>query len=72
MNTPNWINEFLPLLRCPDSRQALRWAEDQDLERHARPASEKGLVTEDGSRYFPIDDGIPILLPQAASVTAAS
>jgi uncharacterized protein YbaR (Trm112 family) len=67
-----WIDEFLPLFRCPDTHQPLRWADPDDLARHARAADEQGLVTEDGSRFFPIDQGIPILLPQAASSATAS
>lgn len=59
-----WIDRFLPLLRCPDTRQALRWATDADLARHGRPAGEKALTRADGSRLFAIDRGIPILLPQ--------
>jgi uncharacterized protein YbaR (Trm112 family) len=62
-----WIDEFLPLFRCPDTHQPLRWADPDDLARHARAADE-----QDGSRFFPIDQGIPILLPQAASSTTAS
>ncbi|HYF35460.1 MAG TPA: hypothetical protein VD994_09240 [Prosthecobacter sp.] len=63
----SWIDEFLPLFRCPDTHQALRLAAEEDLRRHGRSPEEKGLVTEDGSRYFPIDQGIPILLPQGTS-----
>ena len=72
MSTPStadlaWIERFLPVFRCPDTQQSLRWATDEDRQRHGRPAGEKALVTEDGQRLFPIDDGIPILLPQAAT-----
>lgn len=63
----SWIDQFLPLLRCPDTRQPLRWASEEDLRRHNKPADEQGLVSEDGSRFFAIDQGIPILLPQGAS-----
>jgi len=60
----DWINDFLPSLRCPDTHQPLRWATAADLDRHARPEGEQALVTVDGDRFFPIDQGIPILLPQ--------
>lgn len=60
----DWINTFLPTFRCPNTHQSLRWATAADLEKHTRPADEKALVTEDGARLFPIDDGIPVLLPQ--------
>lgn len=62
--TTAWIDEFLPLFRCPDTHQPLRWARESDLIRHGREAAEKALVSEDGTRFFPIDQGIPILLPQ--------
>jgi uncharacterized protein YbaR (Trm112 family) len=60
----DWINDFLPTMRCPDTHQSLRWATPEDLLRHAAPAESKALVREDGSRLFPIDAGIPILLPE--------
>lgn len=60
----DWVDEFLPLFRCPHTHQPLRWAQGEDLARHGRPAAEKALVCEDGSRFYPIDDGIPVLLPQ--------
>jgi uncharacterized protein YbaR (Trm112 family) len=63
----SWIDTFLPLLRCPDTQQPLRWAGEADLQRHGKPPTEKGLVSDDGSRFFPIDDGIPLLLPQGGS-----
>ncbi len=59
-----WINEALPLLRCPDTHQPLRWATPEDLRKLGHPPDEKALVREDGSRLFTIDDGIPILLPE--------
>jgi uncharacterized protein YbaR (Trm112 family) len=52
-------------MRCPDTHQPLRCATAEDLQRHGRPADEKALSREDGSHLFPIDDGIPILLPKA-------
>jgi uncharacterized protein YbaR (Trm112 family) len=61
----DWINDFLPKMRCPDTHQPLRCATAEDLQRHGRPADEKALSREDGSHLFPIDDGIPILLPKA-------
>ena len=60
----DWINDFLPTLRCPDTHQSLRWATAEELARHGFPAEAKALAREDGSRLFPIDDGIPILLPE--------
>ena len=60
----SWINDFLPTFRCPHTHQSLRWAEAADLEHHRHPAGEKALVSQDGSRFYPIEDGIPVLLPQ--------
>jgi uncharacterized protein YbaR (Trm112 family) len=59
-----WIDEFLPLFQCPDTHQPLRWAQEEDLLKHGLLLTEKVLVSEDGTRLFRIDQGIPILLPQ--------
>lgn len=61
---PAWIDDFLPTFRCPDTHQTLRWATPEDLLRHGLAEREKVLVSQDGARLFPIDNGIPILLPQ--------
>ena len=66
-----WIDEFLPLFRCPDTHQALRWALPEDLARHGWSPESQALATADGSRLFLIDGGIPILLPQEARSSAA-
>lgn len=60
----SWINDFLPTFRCPDTHQTLRWATEEDLQYHRRAMSDSALVTQDGVRLFPIEDGIPVLLPQ--------
>ena len=59
-----WINDFLPTFRCPHTHQPLRWAAEEDLQRHGHQSDEKALVSQDGSRFYPIDNGIPVLLPQ--------
>lgn len=56
-----WLEDFLPLLRCPDTHQALRRATAEECARHNVAAA---LATADGSRVFVIDAGIPILLPR--------
>lgn len=63
-----WINDFLPTFRCPDTHQPLRWATSEDLLRHDRPSDQKALASEDGTRLFSIEDGIPVLLPQEGKV----
>ena len=64
MNDLTWINNFLPQMRCPDTHQSLRWATAEELQAHHYPADAQALAREDGTRLFPIDAGIPILLPQ--------
>ncbi len=62
--TLDWIDAFLPKFRCPDTRQALRWATPEECARAGiPPAPRAALARLDGSRAFPIDAGIPILLP---------
>lgn len=57
-----WLEDFLPLMRCPDTHQPLRRATAAECAAYGMP---EALATADGSRLFIIDDGIPILLPQA-------
>ncbi len=64
MNDLTWINNFLPKLRCPDTHQSLRWATSEELQTNGYPTDAQALAREDGTRLFPIDAGIPILLPQ--------
>jgi uncharacterized protein YbaR (Trm112 family) len=56
-----WLNDFLPLLRCPDTHQPLRRATAEEC---AANNVEAALATADGIRVFVIDAGIPILLPR--------
>lgn len=58
--TDNWLEDFLPLMRCPDTQQPLRRATAEEC---AKQGVQNALATQDGSRLFVIDDGIPILLP---------
>ncbi len=60
----DWIDTFLAKFRCPDTRQALRWATPEECASAGiPPALRAALAREDGSRVFAIEDGIPILLP---------
>lgn len=61
MHDEAWIDEFLPLLRCPDTHQPLRRATAAECEQHQVATA---LATQDGTRLFVIDEGIPILLPR--------
>lgn len=59
----DWLHQILPLLRCPDTHQELRWVTDAELAHAGLPPGEKVLVRQDGTRMFFIEDGIPNLLP---------
>jgi uncharacterized protein YbaR (Trm112 family) len=61
MTNDSWIEDFLPLMRCPDTHQPLRRATAEEC---AANQVEAALATADGSRVFVIDAGIPILLPK--------
>ncbi len=70
--------ELLEILVCPDTKQPVKVASAEVLEKLARKieagglrnrggqAIEKpiseGLVREDGKVLYPIDDGIPVML----------
>ncbi|WP_395753681.1 hypothetical protein [Prosthecobacter sp.] len=62
-NETPWLEEFLPILRCPDTHQPLRRATDEECAAHQVSAA---LATQDGTRLFVIEAGIPILLPKQA------
>lgn len=62
-NDTAWLEEFLPLMRCPDTHQRLRRATAEEC---AKLGVSAALTTEDGSQQFPIDEGIPILLPRVS------
>ena len=63
----SWLEQFLPMLRCPASQQPLRWATPE--ERGAAPAA---LASEDGRHVYSISDGIPILLPAGDAAPAST
>ncbi len=57
--------EVLALIRCPQTRQRLRLATSEELARLPDAATE-ALIREDGRVAYPIRDGIPVLLIDAA------
>ena len=70
--------ELLEILVCPETRQPVKPASAEVLEKLAReveagrlrnrggqPVSKpiaEGLVREDGKLLYPVDDGIPVML----------
>jgi uncharacterized protein YbaR (Trm112 family) len=63
----SWIEGVLPLLRCPDTRQPLRWATAEEIAAAGLPAdAPPALSRMDGSRLFPVAEGIPVLLPETS------
>ncbi len=54
---------LLALLRCPRSGQVLHPADAAERSHWSQVSeAEDFLVTEDGQRAYPIEDGFPILL----------
>ncbi len=70
--------ELLEILVCPETRQPVKPASADVLEKLARQVEEgrlrnrggqpvskpiaEGLVREDGKVLYPVDDGIPVML----------
>jgi uncharacterized protein YbaR (Trm112 family) len=63
----DWIDDFLPVMRCPDTGRPLRRATAEECAREGLSAA---LAVEDGSRFFVIDAGIPILLPKVSAAAS--
>lgn len=71
-NEPDWLADFLPLLRCPATKQPLRLATEIEKQSANVSADTQALSSEDGSHLYLIEDGIPILLPPSAAAQPAN
>ena len=72
--------EYLSILMCPKTKGALRMATGDEVARVNAAVEagtveverfEAGLVSENGNLIYPIRDGIPVLLADAALVLAS-
>lgn len=60
-------DEVLALLVCPETRQSLHLASAEELAMWRSDTPFDGaLVTEDGSRAYPVREGFPILVAAEA------
>jgi len=60
---------ILNLLRCPISFTSLRMASDEERrmsEQVSGKNCEQAVISVDGRHLYPVDDGIPLLIPQTA------
>ena len=60
---------FIGRLQCPQSGQVFRMADSQQLANINQQADapwEAAIVTADGALAYPLNDGIPQLLPELA------
>lgn len=55
-------DRLLQILRCPVTRQPLRYATAQEKEACHIPPEEDSLITEDGKRIYRTINGLPVLL----------
>ena len=58
-------DSIVAILRCPVTKQNLRWATDAEKTAKGLPVAEEALVTVDGSRTYRSQSGILILLPDS-------
>jgi uncharacterized protein YbaR (Trm112 family) len=54
--------DLIPLLRCPVTKQPLRFATAEEKHRHHAPPEAPALITDDGTRLYRTEMDLPILL----------
>jgi uncharacterized protein YbaR (Trm112 family) len=63
MPETDWLKTFLPLLQCPASGLPLRPATDAEKQARQISPHTEALVSSDGVHWYPVEQGIPVLLP---------
>ena len=59
------LTELASLLRCPITGQQLHLATPEEFRSLASHDADGFLVREDGAAAYPVDKGIPSLLPES-------
>ena len=54
--------QLLEILRCPESKQPLREATEEELANFPDPKPEAALIREDETRAYPVREGFPVLI----------
>lgn len=67
----DWLETFLPKLRCPNTHEPLRLAGEEERQRFG-VAAEAALVNQSGTHWYPVEADIPQLLPGSAAVKGQS
>jgi uncharacterized protein YbaR (Trm112 family) len=60
------LTELAALLRCPITGQQLHLATPEEFRSLASHDADGFLVREDGTAAYPVEKGIPSLLPESA------
>jgi uncharacterized protein YbaR (Trm112 family) len=68
--TLDWLDSFLPRLRCPATQQPLRLATVRERQTAMLDTDAPALACSDGTHIYPIVSGIPMLLASAAITTS--
>jgi len=56
---------LISILCCPETHQALRIATDEELKAFSEDLK-AALIREDGLAVYPVQGGIPMIVPEAA------